>query len=100
MCNTVFSGVVFMSTIFEIKILVFLISSCEGPQQEEQHASEHVPLYTPSQPVQQHIYFKNVDILVSSDVCISFGSHIALQQITAEGREQRFIQLKNTLTNE
>lgn len=59
--------------------------------------SEHVPLYTASQPIQQQVYFRNVDILIiSSDVCISFGSRIALQQITAEGRGvQMFIQLKN-----
>lgn len=102
-----FSGVVFMSTIFKIKILVSHSShgtlSREGAQQ--QHVSEHVALYTPSQPVQQHIYFRNVDILISSDVCISFGSHIALQQMTAEGRGggrggRDSFNLKTTLINE
>lgn len=57
--------------------------------------SEHVPLHTPSRLVQQQIYFRNVDILISSEVCISFDSRIALQQITAEGRGvEMFNQLK------
>lgn len=52
----VFSGVVFMSTILKNKdfgiLLRYLGSSREGPRWELQHMSEHVPLYTPSQPIQ------------------------------------------------